>query len=62
MHVQIFLPRPLSTKLRDLALRDLRPVELEAEFLLIHAIHQEHDKADRDARSLLQEPDHAPAS
>ena len=55
MRLQIDLNKPLTTKLRHLAIRDLRPLELQAEYLLIHAIQDAHTTANLDATSPPQE-------
>lgn len=61
MRLQISLSPQLATKLRQLSIQELRPIGLQAEYLLIQAINEARCTPESPQEHPQQEVDHATA-
>ena len=62
MELQISLPTRTATKLRKIAVQELRPVTLQAAYMLCRAIEQKRLKLSDTERETLPEVDYATKS
>lgn len=60
MRLQVSIPTDIAEKLHKLALQELRPIALQAEYMLCRAIQRAHCKQSPPAHTVPQEVADAP--